>query len=108
MGGERYSLVGKWHYKPSVLTSYYGLGNLGSGPNAFSSLLYNGMIAPLVGYNLKGVIWYQGENNTSRAYAYRNLFPLMIKDWRRQWGYDFPFIWVQLANFMAVDTTERE
>ena len=54
VGGERYSLVGKWHYKPSVLTSYYGLGNLGCGPNAYSSLLYNGMIAPLVGYNLKG------------------------------------------------------
>lgn len=108
VGGERYSLVGKWHYKPSVLTSHYGLGNLGSGPNAFSSLLYNGMIAPLVGYNLKGVIWYQGENNTNRAYAYRNLFPLMIKDWRRQWGYDFPFIWVQLANFMAVDTQPKE
>lgn len=108
VGGERYSLVGEWHYQPSVLTSHYGLGNQGSGPNAFSSLLYNGMIAPLVGYNLKGVIWYQGENNTNRAYAYRSLFPLMIKDWRKQWGYNFPFIWVQLANFMSVDARPKE
>lgn len=108
VGGERYSLTGKWHYKMSVLTSHYGLGNFGSSPNAFSSLLYNGMIAPLVGYNLKGVIWYQGENNTSQAYAYRNLFPLMIKDWRKQWGYDFPFIWVQLANFMSVAAQPKE
>lgn len=108
VGGERYSLVGEWHYQPSVLTSHYGLGNQGSGPNAFSSLLYNGMIVPLVGYNLKGVIWYQGENNTNRAYAYRSLFPLMIKDWRKQWGYNFPFIWVQLANFMSVDARPRE
>lgn len=108
VGGERYSLVGEWHYQPSVLTSHYGLGNQGSGPNAFSSLLYNGMIAPLVGYNLKGVIWYQGENNTNRAYAYRSLFPLMIKDWRKQWGYNFPFIWVQLANFMSVDVRPKE
>ena len=108
VGGERYSLVGEWHYQPSVLTSHYGLGNQGSGPNAFSSLLYNGMIAPLVGNNLKGVIWYQGENNTNRAYAYRSLFPLMIKDWRKQWGYNFPFIWVQLANFMSVDARPKE
>ncbi|MDC1848004.1 sialate O-acetylesterase [Bacteroides uniformis] len=108
VGDERYSLAGKWHYEPSILTSYYGLGSLGSGPNAFSSLLYNGMIAPLVGYNLKGVIWYQGENNVNKAYAYRSLFPLMIKDWRKQWGYDFPFIWVQLANFMSVDAQPKE
>lgn len=107
-GGERYSLAGEWRYSPSVLTSHYGLKNMGSGPNAFSSLLYNGMIAPWVGYGIKGAIWYQGENNAGRAYAYRDLFPLMIKDWRKQWGYDFPFIWVQLANFMAVDEYPKE
>lgn len=49
---------------------------------------------------MKGVIWYQGEANASRAYQYRDLFPLMIRDWRSQWNKDFPFYFVQLANFM--------
>ncbi|MBM3493580.1 MAG: sialate O-acetylesterase, partial [Armatimonadetes bacterium] len=63
--------------------------------------LYNGMIAPLVPYAIAGAIWYQGESNASRAYQYRKLFPAMIQCWRDAWGQgDFPFIWVQLANFM--------
>lgn len=61
--------------------------------------LYNAMIAPIVPFAIKGAIWYQGESNASRAYQYRTLFPLMINDWRTKWGYDFPFYFVQLANF---------
>ncbi len=62
--------------------------------------LYNAMIAPLVPYAIRGAIWYQGESNASRAYQYRTLFPLLIDDWRRAWGQgDFPFLFVQLANF---------
>jgi sialate O-acetylesterase len=62
--------------------------------------LYNGMIAPLVPYAIRGAIWYQGESNSKRAYQYRTLFPLMINNWRKAWGQgDFPFLWVQLANF---------
>ncbi|MHC4745572.1 MAG: sialate O-acetylesterase, partial [Planctomycetota bacterium] len=65
--------------------------------------LYNGMIAPLIPYGIQGAIWYQGESNVGRAYQYRELFPLMITNWRSDWGRgDFPFIFVQLANFMAV------
>lgn len=108
VGGQKYPLAGEWSYKPSVLSSSYGFKNAGSGPNAFSSLLYNGMIHPLVGYGIKGVIWYQGENNSGRAYHYRTLFPLLINDWRNQWGYEFPFIWVQLASFMAEDAQPQE
>lgn len=64
--------------------------------------LYNGMIAPLAPYGLRGAIWYQGESNAGRAYQYRELFPALIRDWRRAWGQgDFPFLWVQLANFTA-------
>jgi sialate O-acetylesterase len=63
--------------------------------------LYNGMIAPLVPYALKGGIWYQGENNSNKSFA--NIYGLqletMIKDWRARWGYDFPFAWVQLPDF---------
>ncbi|MDD4778076.1 MAG: sialate O-acetylesterase [Fermentimonas sp.] len=62
--------------------------------------LYNAMIAPVVPYKIKGAIWYQGESNAGRAYQYRSLFPLMINDWRTKWGYNFPFYFVQLANFM--------
>lgn len=62
--------------------------------------LYNAMIAPLIPYGIKGAIWYQGEANAGRAYAYRELMPLMIKCWRDNWGQgDFPFLMVQLAPF---------
>jgi sialate O-acetylesterase len=62
--------------------------------------IYNGVLHPTIGYGIKGAIWYQGESNTSRAYQYRDLFPLMIKNWRDEWGQgDFPFYWVQLADF---------
>ena len=63
--------------------------------------LYNGMIKPIIGYGIRGAIWYQGESNAGRAYQYRELFPLMIDSWRDEWGIgNFPFYWVQLADFM--------
>ncbi|WP_165073231.1 sialate O-acetylesterase [Paludisphaera rhizosphaerae] len=64
--------------------------------------IYNGVLLPTIGYGIKGAIWYQGESNAGRAYQYRDLFPLMIQTWREQWGQgNFPFYWVQLADFMA-------
>jgi len=66
--------------------------------------LYNGMIAPLAGYGMRGAIWYQGEANANQAHAwpYRRLFAAMIEDWRNRWGEaDFPFYFVQLANFKS-------
>ena len=59
--------------------------------------LYNGMIAPLIPFAIKGAIWYQGESNAGRAHQYRRLFVDMIKNWRADWGHDFPFLLVQLA-----------
>src|SRR5205814_3788594 len=60
--------------------------------------LYNGMIAPLLPYAIKGAIWYQGESNADRASQYRTLFPDMIRNWRQDWGQgDFPLLAVQLA-----------
>lgn len=62
--------------------------------------IYNGMVHPLMGYGIKGVIWYQGESNTSRSDQYRELFPLMISTWRDIWKQgDFPFYWAQLTYF---------
>ncbi|WP_218932252.1 sialate O-acetylesterase [Adhaeretor mobilis] len=64
--------------------------------------IYNGVLKSHLGYGIKGAIWYQGESNASRAYQYRKLFPLMISNWRDEWGQgDFPFYWVQLADFQA-------
>jgi len=64
--------------------------------------LYNAMIAPLVPFGIAGVIWYHGEANVPRAYAYRKVLPALIGDWRRNWGQgDFPFLIVQLPNHEA-------
>jgi sialate O-acetylesterase len=63
------------------------------------SALFNGMINPIIPYNIKGSIWYQGENNVSRFKEYETLFPAMIKDWRKKWNSDFPFYFVQIAPF---------
>lgn len=73
------------------------------------SVLYNGMIAPLVPYGIRGAIWYQGESNAGRAYQYRALFPAMIQNWRSSWGQGaFPFFFVQLANFRQVKENPEE
>jgi len=64
------------------------------------TVLFNGMINPLIPLAIKGAIWYQGEANTGNPVQYQTLFPAMITDWRKHWGEgDFPFLWVQLANF---------
>ncbi len=97
-GNDTINLQGEWKYKlaaslpsiPSTTTIHYLPGGL-----------YNGMIAPLLNYSIRGVIWYQGESNTSKALEYQKLFPDMIKDWRQQWKQgNFPFLFVQLANYM--------
>lgn len=66
--------------------------------------LYNGMIAPLTGFGIRGAIWYQGESNSAldRAPIYERVFSTMISDWRERWGEgDFPFLFVQIANFKS-------
>ena len=64
--------------------------------------LFNGMINPLVGYGIKGVIWYQGEQNRHEPENYLKMFPAMVKDWRTRWEIgDFPFYYVQIAPYIA-------
>ncbi len=63
--------------------------------------LFNGKIAPLVPYAIRGAIWYQGESNTGMGQLYHLHLSAMVKDWRARWGCDFPFAWVQLPNFHA-------
>ncbi|HUD13880.1 MAG TPA: sialate O-acetylesterase, partial [Terracidiphilus sp.] len=67
-------------------------------------MLWNGMIAPLTPFPIRGVIWYQGESNSAlaRAPLYKRVFSTLIEDWRQEWGVgDFPFLFVQISNFKS-------
>lgn len=67
--------------------------------------LYNGMIAPLIPYAVRGAVWYQGESNarSDSSHLYGTQLETLIADWRGRWGYAFPFAWVQLPNFKSSD-----
>ena len=70
--------------------------------NARPGNIFAGVVYPTLGYGIKGVVWYQGESNASRAYEYKSLFPFMIEQWRKEQGQgDFSFYWVQLADYNA-------
>lgn len=105
------ALTGAWKFSlgelPNGLPPRPAKPPIGNDPN-YSSVLYNGMIAPLVPYTIQGAIWYQGESNAGRGRQYRTLFPLMIQDWRKQWNDELSFYFVQLANFMAPRTEPGE
>ncbi|HEY3330018.1 MAG TPA: sialate O-acetylesterase [Capsulimonadaceae bacterium] len=74
-------------------------------PNG-ASHLYNGKLAPVIPYGIRGAIWYQGESNGGSGFEYKTLFPTMIADWRARFGQgNFPFLFVQLAPHMGMNTT---
>jgi sialate O-acetylesterase len=109
-GATDVDLGGPWQYRVGM--------NLRDGPwppsgllgdNGTPTVLWNGMIAPLVPYALRGVIWYQGEANVQRELQYRTLFPALIADWRRAWGNDnLPFLFVQIAPHRDMTPELRE
>ena len=69
-------------------------------PNRTATALYNGMLTPVIGYTVKGAIWYQGESNADRPLVYEQLFPAMVSLWRTEWDQgDFPFYYAQIAPF---------
>jgi len=99
--GKKVSLKGDWKCKIGVVN--YPLED-----RLFTSKiptgLFNGGIAPMLNYKIKGVLWYQGESNTSRAFEHFELFKLLIKDWRQNYNQgEFPFLYVQLPNFEEVN-----
>lgn len=108
-GKNQISLAGEWKYKISAdLKSVPPApGNPEGNPNR-PSVLFNAMIHPLIPFTIRGAIWYQGESNAGRAFQYRDLFPMMITDWRVQWNSEFDFYFVQLANFMAKEAEPQE
>jgi sialate O-acetylesterase len=98
-------LSGKWKFEieanfglvPPPPPPPRGQGNANS-----PYMLFNNMIKPILPYGIRGAIWYQGESNADKAKQYRKLFPLMIQSWRNAWKQgNFPFYFVQLANFQA-------
>jgi sialate O-acetylesterase len=111
---ENISLAGDWKYLPTaefISDKFYVYkvegqefnsrpkSSIDISPNT-PTMLYNGMIAPLVSYGIRGSLWYQGETNVGQPDNYKILFPLMIKNWRDNWGEgDFSFYFVQIAPF---------
>ena len=92
---NKISLEGSWNFSNKIepplpeITRFQHL----------SGTLYNGMIHPLIKFPIKGTIWYQGESNVVTHQYYKALFSRLIESWRDKWGYDFPFLFVQLANY---------
>jgi sialate O-acetylesterase len=104
--GQTIDLKGDWQYRlgtamdPLASQTFIRWKPLG---------LYNAMISPLLNYRMKGVIWYQGESNAEKPLEYQDLFSALIQDWRHKWNQgDFPFLFVQLPNFMETKNEPAE
>ena len=111
--GKKISLAGNWNYHTGVsMTSAPSrpLSPEGTGwpTSCYPTVLYNAMIHPFTVFPIKGAIWYQGENNVGFDEQYRVLFQSMITDWRRAWKQDFPFYFVQLANYLKPEEVQPD
>jgi sialate O-acetylesterase len=96
-GGYTLPLAGDWQFMIGKIEGVFDIH-----PNDYPCQLFNTMIAPLIPYGIRGTLWYQGESNTGQSLQYRTIFPALIEDWRNHWGQgDFPFLFVQLANYEA-------
>ncbi|QDV09899.1 hypothetical protein Poly30_54600 [Planctomycetes bacterium Poly30] len=109
-GDEWIDLAGEWRYRRGVPSA--SAGRPPAPPQVdhrLPSALYNAMLAPLIPYAVRGVLWYQGESNRSSADEYRSLFPAMIVDWRTRWDdLALPFYFVQIAPYRYGEGPEGE
>jgi sialate O-acetylesterase len=97
IASHQHPLAGDWSYRVESIDPTSRIE-----ANDYPTLLFNAMIHPLIPFAIRGALWYQGEQNTGRAYEYRKSFPLMITDWRNHWKQgDFPFYFAQLSSFDA-------
>lgn len=109
VGEQKLDLAGEWLYKVGDVFLLQKDAVVPMTMQYQPTALYNGMIAPLVGYTIKGFLWYQGEANTFRPVEYASLLPSMIRDWRSRWKQgELPFIYAQLPNFMDVSYLPSE
>jgi len=96
IGKRKISLCQGWKFRiTGALNSHVEVD-----PNSFPTLLFNGMVNPVIPYGIKGAIWYQGESDVDSAKKYQRIFPILITDWRNSWNQgNFPFLFVSLANY---------
>lgn len=99
-GEESLPIAGSWKYHAAVPLSQLPARNEIPTSQNYPGNLYNAMIHPLIDFPVRGAIWYQGESNVSRWEQYTPLFQAMINNWRDDWGTEFPFYFVQLANYL--------
>lgn len=92
---NKVSVATGWYLMPSFAEPHTYIHS----SNNVGTTIYNGMIAPLVPFAIRGALWYQGESNAGRAHQYRQSFPLMINDWRKRWADEFSFYFVQLSSY---------
>ena len=103
-GKDTVDLMGYWQYKVGDVFDPHRSTAQGISIQNQPTTLFNGMIAPFTNYTIKGVLWYQGESNSSNADEYAQLLPGLILDWRKQFKRpDLPFVYVQLPGFMDVN-----
>lgn len=112
-GNDSIDLRGEWLYKVGQVfrpASYEpGTSSQSISMQNESTGLYNTMVAPLINFRIKGILWYQGETNTNKPQEYQKLLPALINDWRIKWQEGpIPFLFVQLPNFMEVQYLPSE
>jgi sialate O-acetylesterase len=106
LGDEKIVLSGEWKIQ---IAATAGSMNKTTTLHYQPSSLFNAKLAPALQLNIKGVLWYQGESNVGRAKEYQQLLPDLIADWRKQFNQgDFPFLYVQLANFLPAQAQPSE
>ena len=117
-GGKQFDLRGDWTYQVGMVQDkdnaiFRGMEDEKSPRPIIAQSsptgLYNTMVAPVINYSIKGILWYQGETNAGRAAEYSKFLPALITDWRKKWGQkDLPFLYPQLPNFMEVNYSPEE
>ena len=110
-GNDTVDLKGYWQYKVGEVFVPGAGGFGGGGINAQNqpAALYNAMVAPVINFAIKGVLWYQGESNAGRSAEYAKFQPAQIMDWRNKWQQgNIPFLYVQLPNFMEANYLPSE
>jgi len=111
IGKDTIDLRGDWQYQVGEV---FELQKASSAPEALIAQnepagLYNTMVAPVINYKIKGIVWYQGESNTDKPDEYKKLLPALVTDWREKWNDNtLPFIYAQLPNFMEVQYAPSE